>query len=191
MRYSKTLLFGLGLFTIVGFSLLGWLLISVFQGRELGEVLTDRYRSYPLQMRDGLLYGAVASMNILWLLYHAILEAPRNFFTQLIKRFRINLFDVFFLSICAGVGEEMLFRGAIQHWLGIWITAILFIALHGYLDPRDWRISLYGLLMVVIVAGLGYLFERSGLVAAMTAHAVIDIAIFISLKYFNRHGQAR
>ncbi|MBK7566807.1 MAG: CPBP family intramembrane metalloprotease [Bacteroidetes bacterium] len=41
-----------------------------------------------------------------------------------------------FLSFCAGVGEELLFRGAIQPWLGIWLTALLFI-FYTDLNPKD------------------------------------------------------
>lgn len=135
-------------------------------------------------MRDGAIYGAVASANVLWLLYNRILDQPRHVFVQLIRRFKIGLPDILFLSACAGIGEEWLFRGALQHSFGIWLTAFAFVALHGYLDPRDWRITLYGFLMVVIVAGMGYLYNYSGLIAAMVSHALIDVAIFVSLKYF-------
>ncbi len=168
----------------MGFGGIGWGLAEWLQGRNLQDVMFPADRNLPRQLWDGFLYGIVASANILWLLYNRILDQPRHFFTQLIRRFRIGLPDVLFLSLCAGIGEEWLFRGAIQYWLGIWVTAAIFVAIHGYLDPRDWRISLYGLLMVVIVAGMGYLYDYSGLIAAMTSHAIIDIAIFVSLKFF-------
>ena len=175
---------GLGLLTLVGFGAIGWALSGWLQDRDFNSVFYPAQKGLWIQLRDGLLYGAAASANILWLLYNRILDQPRHVFVQLIRRFKIGLPDILFLSACAGIGEEWLFRGAIQFWLGIWITAILFVALHGYLDPRDWRISLYGLLMVVIVAVMGYLYNYSGLIAAMTSHALIDVAIFVSLKYF-------
>jgi membrane protease YdiL (CAAX protease family) len=56
--------------------------------------------------------------------------------------------------------------------------------MHGYLNPRDWPIALYGMLMVLVVAGMGYLYDYSGLFAAMAAHTLIDVAIFTSLRYF-------
>lgn len=170
----------------MGFGALGFFL-AYLQGKPWTEILNEDNRSWGEQLFDGFRYGSIASLCILWLLYNSILEAPRNFFSELIGKFRLNIADMLFLSLCAGVGEEILFRGAIQHWLGIWITAIVFIALHGYLDPSDWRISIYGLLMVVIVAGMGYLFVQSGLVAAMMAHFLIDVAIFVSLSRFNKN----
>jgi membrane protease YdiL (CAAX protease family) len=182
------MLAGLGLLTLVGFGALGWSIASLWQGRSLQDVFIPGDRGWERQLLDGAIYGLVASANILWLLYNKLLDQPRHFFAQLIRRFHIGLPDIFFLSFCAGIGEEWLFRGAIQHWLGIWLTALGFVALHGYLDPRDWRISLYGLLMVVIVAGMGYLYQHSGLMAAMLSHAIVDIAIFISLKYFPGEG---
>jgi len=179
---------GLGLVTLVGFGALGWAVATFLQGRNITDVFFPTERQWHRQLLDGAVYGLVASANILWLLYNRILDQPRHFFAQLIKRFSIRLPDIFFLSLCAGIGEEWLFRGAVQDWLGIWLTALAFVALHGYLDPRDWRISLYGLLMIIIVAGMGYLYEHSGLIAAMVSHAIIDIAIFISLKYFPGEG---
>ena len=181
---------GLGLLTLVGFGTLGWAVAAFLQGRDIAGVFYPTERGWDRQLLDGAIYGLVASANILWLLYNRILDQPRHFFAQLIRRFRIGLPDIFFLSLCAGIGEEWLFRGAVQHWLGIWLTALAFVALHGYLDPRDWRISLYGMLMVIIVAGMGYLYHHSGLIAAMVSHAIIDIAIFISLKFFPGEGPA-
>lgn len=186
-QFNKTTLMAMALFTLVGFSSLAYLLIVVFQGREIGEVINQEYDNYPRQFLRGLLYGGIASLSVLWLLYNSILESSRVFFVKLIRNFRINFFDIFFVSFCAGFGEELLFRGAIQHWLGIWPTALVFIILHGYISISDWRMTVYGILMVIISAGFGYLYENSGMVAAMTAHFLIDVVIFICLKYFNRN----
>lgn len=189
MSKSKLVLHLLGWVTILGFGGLGIFLALVFQDRTIEDFFRFETKALTEQLLSGLVFGLIASANILWLLYGKLLEQPRHVFTQLIDRFNINLFDMIFLSICAGVGEEMLFRGAIQHWLGIWPTAVIFIAIHGYLDPRDWKICLYGLMMIVIVAGMGYQYERTGLVASMTTHTLIDIAIFASLKYFPNLGE--
>src|SRR5690606_14751744 len=86
------------------------------------------------------------------------------------------------LSLCAGIGEELFFRAGIQPFLGIWWTAILFVFIHGYLDPRNWRISIYGLVMVGIIAWFGYRFETIGIVAAMIAHAAFDFILFVNAE---------
>jgi hypothetical protein len=38
--------------------------------------------------------------------------------------------DVFILAGASAVGEEILFRGALQPWIGLWPTAIIFSLLH-------------------------------------------------------------
>jgi membrane protease YdiL (CAAX protease family) len=96
-------------------------------------------------------------------------------YVRLIQQFDLNTSDVIFISCCAGVGEEVLFRGAIQPFMGIIITAILFVAIHGYLNPRNWRISIYGVFMTAGIVLLGYLAETMGLLVAIVAHTIIDI----------------
>lgn len=81
------------------------------------------------------------------------------------------------VSACAGVGEELLFRGALQYWLGIPATAVLFVALHGYLDPRDRRILAYGAFMTAAMLLFGWQASRQGLIAPITAHMVIDAVL--------------
>ena len=76
------------------------------------------------------------------------------------------------------MGEELLFRGAIQYWLGIWLTAILFVAIHGYLNPKNWKLSIYGVFMTFAIVGIGYFFEYFGIITAMSAHFMIDVYLF-------------
>jgi len=78
------------------------------------------------------------------------------------------------------VGEEILFRGAFQPLFGLWIVAIVFVAIHGYLNLFDWKISIYGLYMVLVAAGFGYLFSGFGIIAASSAHFAFDV---IMLRY--------
>ncbi|MBK7947000.1 MAG: CPBP family intramembrane metalloprotease [Flavobacteriales bacterium] len=91
-------------------------------------------------------------------------------------------------SVCAGIGEELLFRGALQHWLGIPLTAMLFVALHGYLDPRDRRLLTYGLLITGIMLLFGWHAREHGLVAPMIAHAAFDLVLIDRLV---RHWRRR
>lgn len=92
------------------------------------------------------------------------------------------------LSLSAGIGEELLFRGAIQHWLGVPLTAVLFVALHGYLDPRDRRVSLYGLYLVICMLAYGSMALAWGLLPAMVAHVVFDLILFDRLRAWTRSG---
>lgn len=106
-----------------------------------------------------------------------ILKEVRRFFIKFLKPFQFRFIDIIFISFCAGIGEELLFRASIQPLLGIWITAILFVLLHGYLSIRDWHLTIYGIFMVFVAAGLGYLFRFPGIYSAIVAHAIIDIGL--------------
>jgi membrane protease YdiL (CAAX protease family) len=81
-------------------------------------------------------------------------------------------------SIAAAVGEEMLFRAALQPLLGIWITSLLFLLTH----TPVYRFRTLDRATLVQAAGifgcsvvLGYVFAYVGLIAAMLVHAWIDI----------------
>ena len=76
---------------------------------------------------------------------------------------------------------EILFRGILQSYFGIWVTAVGFVAIHGYLNPFDWRISIYGAYMTAAIIAIGYLNQLYGLTSAMIAHTIIDIILFVKL----------
>lgn len=82
----------------------------------------------------------------------------------------IYLFIV--LGLAAGIGEELLFRGAVQPVFGIIPAALLFAALH-----TQYGISLATLEIFLLGCVLGLLRRRAGTTAAMVAHASYDIII--------------
>lgn len=94
---------------------------------------------------------------------------------KLISEVRLTAFDCVQLSFFAGVGEELLFRGAVQPLLGVWVTSAIFVGIHGYFKFRSPGHLMFGAAMFGLSAGLGYLFEYAGLTAAMSAHATYDI----------------
>lgn len=54
------------------------------------------------------------------------------------------------LAITAGVGEEILFRGALQPVLGLWVTSILFAMVHiqyGFFTPATLALLIIGLVL--------------------------------------------
>jgi len=106
--------------------------------------------------------------------------SAREKYIKRIRALNLNYQDIILVSICAGVGEEMLFRGVIQEFMGVWLTSVVFVGIHGYYDFRNWRIFLYGMLMTIIIVGVGYLFAEMGILAPIIAHFVIDV-ILLSL----------
>ena len=79
--------------------------------------------------------------------------------------------DVLVLAISSSVGEELLFRGAMQPTLGLWPTSIIFGLMH--LPPRRyWPWTASALLMGL---WFGLLTDYSGnLAGAVVAHFVIN-----------------
>jgi hypothetical protein len=76
-------------------------------------------------------------------------------------------------SVSAGVGEEVLFRGALQPRLGIVLTAVLFGALHvQYQVP--------GMIVIVLIGiGLGIVRARTSTTFSMLVHVFYDVGAFL------------
>lgn len=181
---SKKHLYFIGFLTLFGFGLVGALIIEKFIDKPFLFVF-EHGIAWHLQLAIGALYGAITAF-IAWAIIKSRLLAPvKNHYVELIQSLKMNKFDIIFLSFCAGVGEEIFFRGAIQHYLGIWITSFLFIILHGYINPFNWRLSIYGLVMAFFIVGLSYLYEFAGMLTAMAAHFTIDV--FLLYKLTNQH----
>ncbi|MGW8393064.1 CPBP family intramembrane glutamic endopeptidase [Pseudoduganella sp. HUAS MS19] len=82
------------------------------------------------------------------------------------------------ISLAAGISEELLFRAALQPLVGIWGASLLFLLVHiGAYDFR--RFDRAALWQAGGVFGMGLLFgfafEHIGLLAVMVAHAIVDI----------------
>jgi uncharacterized protein len=108
-------------------------------------------------------------------------KKEKRFYHNLIAQLDLGLGSILFLSLCAGFAEELFFRGGLQPLLGLWWTSIVFVAIHGYLNPYNWRISVYGIAMVLFIAGIGYLFQQIGLISAMAAHTMLDVVLFLNM----------
>lgn len=165
--------------TLFGLGGLGILLSVIFPG---GANIFAGKQNITIQLLLGIAYGMCSGGLLLALLQRRWLDATKHFFGSLLARFRISVWDILLLSFAAGIGEEILFRGFLQGLLGIWLTNLLFIALHGYLDPRRRALFIYGLALIPVSAGFGYLTVYAGLFAAIAAHTMIDIMLMLYLR---------
>jgi len=177
---NRRTFFLLGLLTLIGFSSLGGLVIEQFQDVRFFSLFQKATPWYQ-QIGIGLLYGTITALIGWYIVNMTFLSNTRTFFARLIQGLNLSVPDILFISFCAGAGEEILFRGAIQPYLGIWITAILFVAIHGYLNPKNWRISIYGVYMCIVIAGMGYLSDYLGITTAIAAHFAIDVVLLYAL----------
>jgi membrane protease YdiL (CAAX protease family) len=176
MKLNRRTFFILSSITLFGFSSIGLLVIWLFSLPTLSELVFRTALHW--QVMYGLGYGLGAALIALSVVESKALQESTSYFKAFIQNSNIKYIDALFASICAGIGEELFFRGAVQPFLGIWITAIVFIAIHGYLSLKDMGIFFYGVLMVLMTAGFGYLTNWLGIVAAMTAHTLFDAIIF-------------
>lgn len=97
-------------------------------------------------------------------------------------------------GLLAGVGEELLFRAALQPWLGIRWTSLLFGLAHSATARLSEGVSpgkvVY--LFFTFVAGvlLGLLYARVGLLGSMSAHAAFAIALLSMLAPFIKRASS-
>ena len=110
------------------------------EGQNLYEIFqVQKIKLIPIGY--GLEFGIVYAFFASILLKSSIFsELPINL-EKLISSMKITRIDALFISFCAGFGEEILFRTGMQHYLGILITSIVFVAIHGYLNPLNWKLS--------------------------------------------------
>jgi hypothetical protein len=89
--------------------------------------------------------------------------------------------EILVLAIASSVGEELLFRGALQPWVGLWPQAVIFALLHIGPGLRflPWTASAF-----VLGVAFGYMFELSGDLGG-------PIAAHFTINYMNLHFIAR
>lgn len=188
IKKRTILLMALG--TLLGFGGLGVGLVPYV--REIGiDVFFIGVKSFWIQVLVGLLFGIISAKAGWQIVDLPIMAKTKTFFSNLIQPLKLNNIQIVFISICAGVGEELFFRGAIQPMLGIWITSILFVLLHGYLNPFNLPLTYYGIYMVLVIGVMGLMTEHLGIVTAMIAHTMIDIILLRELTVTsapNDHG---
>ncbi len=86
----------------------------------------------------------------------------------------MTLVGAFAVSLTAGVGEELIFRGALQPRVGILPANLIFTAMHA------WQYSLDSILIVFVVGlCIALLRHRFGMWACITAHFGYDLILML------------
>jgi uncharacterized protein len=144
------------------------LLHILFQGEQFSMQLLAGIISGGVFGAFGVLMVHVPKLKAVLEDYHIIKQ---------LKELKLNNTDIVQVSVVAGITEEILFRGAIQPIIGIWLTSLLFIGIHGYIRFKTiWHV-LFTIFTFLLSMVLGWLFIYFGLVAAITAHAVYDLIV--------------
>ena len=96
---------------------------------------------------------------------------------------------VIYLALSSAFGEELLFRGLLEPWIGIVPQAIIFGALHQVGGSSRWVWIGWATVMGFM---LGAMYRCTGsLVGPITAHAIINAINLSHLKSFDPHREPR
>jgi uncharacterized protein len=176
MKVSRNMLLVMGLATLFGMGGIGALLIEFVDKKPFISVFQHGIDWY-YQIIIGLIFGFISAWGGIFLLEQNFMQKIKNHYAHIFEEMDLSWGAIIFISYCAGVGEEMLFRGAIQTYFGVIPTSIIFVAIHGYLNPKNWRLSIYGLYMTAIIIIIGYMYDYLGIITCMTAHFMIDVVL--------------
>lgn len=181
MRKWFSSLWVLGFGTLIVFPLLA-LPIWWLSDMSISEVFIcseqDAY-SIPNFLSAGILFGLL----VIWMTDLKYFEKSLSKYKNLLSNFKLTRFQVIFLSICAGVGEEIFFRGAVQPFLGIIVTAIIFVSIHGYYSFKDMRVNIFAVLLTLFIILLGWGAQELSIYHAFAGHFAYDLVL---LSYYRK-----
>ena len=177
----NNVLFFMGLGTLVLFPLLAWPVLHFTDVPfwDIFNIRTDEIYLVPVYISAGILFG----LFVIWFTELNYFETALKSIKSRLDQFKINSFYVVFLSICAGVGEEVFFRGALQPLIGIWATAFFFVLIHDYFSIKNLRLNFFGVVITIFIAFLGWSVQKYNLWLAIAAHFSYDLILLFYYKY--------
>lgn len=183
---NKNVVLQLALLTLVGMPIIA-LVVDHYSEDQVNLAASLAGPSHPLlQLVYGLTGGAAAAAVASLTISMKFMQGISSRYVNLFGHFNLNRNEIVLISLCAGVGEELLFRGALQPFLGIALTSFIFVGMHGYYSIRSWQITVYGAVMTLIIAAIGWMSVAFGLISAMVAHTVIDVVLLHRLQESGR-----
>ena len=152
-----------------------------------------RLRGFPIGTGDpvvGLALGLGASVVLAGVNYAVLRLAPpvrpvraiRGLYRDVLRPVfaQVRPLEVAAVSLAAGVGEELLFRGAVQAEFGLVVASAVFGLAH--IGGRS--SAVFGVWVMVMGLGLGGLAHvAGGLLAPMVAHAAYDAAAISYIRW--------
>jgi membrane protease YdiL (CAAX protease family) len=130
---------------------------------------------------------ALVAAGLSWVLFRMTSSMASSARTiESYARLDLRGLNPLWISIAAAIGEEMLFRAALQPLLGVWIVSLLFLLTH--VPAYQFRkLDGAALAQAASVFGgsvlLGFVFDRVGLLAAMLVHMWVDIVGLLIVRH--------
>lgn len=181
----KRLGIGAALLQLVGLLTIALIINALFGPKPLWAVVSNG-RSLVWQVSAGIVLAIAFSVPVL--LAVVKIDFFRSFKTlllELTQRADLSGWNPLWFGLCAGIGEEFLFRGALQPCLGIWWTGLLFALAHsgtGGFKSMNFMKWGYAAFLFLTALMLGLVLTQIGLIAAMVLHSVADAVVFVVLR---------
>ncbi len=174
---SKRYIYWLGLITLLIFPIPAYFVLYYYEGITVIDFLHfDQFQLIPVAY--GIYFGICYAVLAILLLQSPIFETIPLPVTKVMRELNLNWKDAVFLSLCAAIGEELLFRVGVQHYLHVVTTSVIFVAIHGYFGLKPLKKSLYGLIVLPFILAIGYGYETFGLWFSISAHFAYDLVLF-------------
>jgi membrane protease YdiL (CAAX protease family) len=175
----------MGLVTLLLFPIPAFVTLHFMEGTTFHNFLFSTPFEWDVFL-IGILVGCVYAIAANKLMQLPVFDNTPLKIDELVNSLNLTIIDALFLSLCAGIGEELLFRVGFQHYFGVILTSVFFVVIHGYLNPFNWRHSLYGIIVLPLSFLLGLGYELLGLWFAIAVHTSYDFTLFIA---FSRNKQ--
>lgn len=108
------------------------LAITAIGGKQHLFDLVQRGDRWPIQLIWGIGLGLLFTMALRALFTRVRwFDAYYRQMIDLASRLDLRGLNPLWFGLCAGAGEELLFRGAVQPLAGLWLTSVIFTALVG------------------------------------------------------------
>lgn len=186
-------IFWWGLLFEAGLGLLAWLVGWFLSTSPLESVRFER---------DAVVVGLAACVPML-LLFAACVRWPigplrgiKDFSDEFVRPLfaSCNLFQLALISLAAGIGEEMLFRGLLQRllvgWLGVWPGIALASVLFGLMHLITVTYAVLAALMGCYLSWV-LMMAHDNLLSVIIAHGVYDFLALVYLVKIDRCQEGR
>jgi len=138
------------------------------------------------QIGWGITFGlAISVTSSVIVLFFPPFSSLRRQMLELLSRLDLSGLNPLWIGLAAGIGEELLFRGALQPIVGVWWASLIFTLAHfrtGQFHSMNWQKLIYATSVFIAGLFLGYVFSEIGLIAAIVTHATVDVVWFFSVR---------
>ena len=168
---------------------LAFVISAAFGDGTLPELLIEG-QPVVVQIGWGITFGLAISVPSMVVVFFVLpFSSLRRQLLDLVGRLDLGALNPLWISLSAGIGEELLFRGALQPILGIWWASFIFTLAHfrsGQFHSMNWQKLIYAASVFIAGLFLGYVFLEIGLIAAMVAHAIVDVVSLFTARRWLR-----